>query len=58
MNYFEEIIDLSDTDSSELYVDSGAERFSDEYMPFEFEAMTLVPYALTAFVSHQQTYEL
>jgi hypothetical protein len=58
MNHSHELVDFSDSDSSEPVVDSDAVRFPDEYLSFEFEAMALVPYALTAFISHQQTYDV
>ena len=58
MNHYDELIDFSDSDSSELPVDSDAARFPGEYQSFEFEAMALVPYALTAFISHQQTFDV
>jgi hypothetical protein len=35
-----------------------SDRFQDEFSTFEFEAMTEVPSALTAFVSHQHTFGL
>ncbi len=34
------------------------ERFQSEYRRFEFEAMTEVPFALAAYVSHQYTFDL
>jgi hypothetical protein len=58
MNHYDEVIDFSDSDSSEPLIDSGAGRFRDEYLAFEFEAMALVPYALTAFIDHQKSFEL
>ncbi|MCH7816409.1 MAG: hypothetical protein IIC60_07555 [Proteobacteria bacterium] len=33
-------------------------RCQDEYPSFEFEAMTEVPHALSAFISHQHTFDL
>lgn len=32
--------------------------FMDEYISFEFEAMSEVPYALAAFVTHQYDFDL
>lgn len=58
MKHYDELIDFSETDSSDLTPDTGAARFLDEYQSFEFEAMALVPFALTAFVSHQYSNEL
>ncbi|MCH7815689.1 MAG: hypothetical protein IIC60_03860 [Proteobacteria bacterium] len=33
-------------------------RFQDEYRSFEFEAMTEVPFALSAFISHQHSFDI
>jgi hypothetical protein len=58
MNHYDELIDFSETDSSDLSLDTGASRFLDEYESYPFEAMALVPFALTAFVSHQYSDDL
>jgi hypothetical protein len=58
MKHYDETIDFSDADSSDLTPDTGAGRFLDEYQSFELEAMALVPYALAAFFSHQYTNDL
>lgn len=58
MDYYDGLVDFSNSDSSEPSIDSDAARFRDEYQSFEFEAMALVPYALTAFISHQQSFDL
>lgn len=53
MNQCDELIDFSEVDSNEPVIDSGAARFADEYQSFEFEAMSLVPYALTVSITRQ-----
>jgi hypothetical protein len=58
MKHYDELIDFSETDSSDLIPDTGAARFLDEYQSYPFEAMSLVPFALTAFVSHQYSDDL
>ena len=37
---------------------TGTAGFIDEYISFEFEAMSEVPYALAAFVTHQYDFDL
>jgi len=46
---------FSDYDSAPV---PEPERFQDEYRIFEFEAMTEVPVALAAFISHQYSFDL
>lgn len=51
-----------DEQNSFAEYDSGLtaelERFQDEYRTIEFEAMTEVPVALAAYVSHQHSFDL
>lgn len=55
MNSHDEERIFSEYDSAPA---SEPERFQNEYRTFEFEAMTEVPTALAAYVSHQQTFDL
>jgi hypothetical protein len=66
MNSKPNVFDLAQfdlpTESTKGMYDSAPgfepERFQSEYRTFEFEAMTEVPCALAAYVSHQHTFDL
>ena len=55
MNYYDEETIFGDYDSAQV---AEPERFKDGYRTFEFEAMTEVPTALAAYVSHQRIFDL
>ena len=55
MNNYEEEAFFDDYDATPA---AGPERFGNEYRTFEFEAMTEVPTALAAYVSHQHCFDL
>jgi len=55
MDHYTEESSFSDYDSAPA---AEPERFQDEYRTFEFEAMTEVPTALAAYISHQYSFDL